>query len=103
MTEKNTPNNASDNAPTNSIDSIIEYPLDFPIKVMGLKSDEFLEAVKTIANKHDPAFDEATIELRDSREGKYQSITITIVATSRDHLDGIYRELTAHPLSKMVF
>ncbi|THU05432.1 DUF493 domain-containing protein [Lampropedia puyangensis] len=93
----------SNNTPNTQPESVIEYPLDFPIKVMGLKSDAFLEAVKTIANKHDPDFDETTIELRESREGKYQSITITIVATSRDHLDGIYRELTAHPLSKMVF
>lgn len=99
MTEQNTPKNINDNP----AESVIEYPLDFPIKVMGLKSDEFLQAVKAIANKHDPEFDETTIELRDSREGKYQSITITIVATSRDHLDGVYRELTAHPLSKMVF
>lgn len=99
MTEQNTPNNAIDNR----AESIIEYPLDFPIKVMGLKSDEFTAAVKSIALKHDPDFDEATIELRDSREGKYQSITITIFATSRDHLDSIYQELTAHPLSKMVF
>lgn len=99
MTEQNTPQNSNDNP----LDSVIEYPLDFPIKVMGLKSEEFLAAVKEIANKHDPKFDEATIELRDSREGKYQSVTITILATSRDHLDGIYRELTAHPLSKMVF
>ena len=99
MTDKNTPNSATDNP----ADSVIEYPLDFPIKVMGLKSDEFLDAVKSIAIKHDPNFDEASIELRDSREGKYQSVTISIFATSREHLDGIYRELTAHPLSKMVF
>ncbi|MDO4705429.1 MAG: DUF493 domain-containing protein [Comamonadaceae bacterium] len=88
---------------SNAQESIIEYPLEFPIKVMGLKSDEFVEAVKTIAARHDAGFDPATVELRESREGKYLSVTITITATSREHLDGIYQELTAHPLVKMVF
>lgn len=88
---------------TEQTESIIEYPLAFPIKVMGLKSDAFVEAVQAIAARHDPDFDAATVELRESREGKYLSVTITITATSRAHLDGIYQELTAHPLSKMVF
>ncbi|RMW95097.1 DUF493 domain-containing protein [Allofranklinella schreckenbergeri] len=88
---------------SNAQESIIEYPLEFPIKVMGLKSEAFIDAVKAIAARHDTGFDPTTVELRESREGKYLSVTITITATSREHLDGIYQELTAHPLSKMVF
>lgn len=82
--------------------SAIEYPQDFPIKVMGLHSTELVEAVRDIAARHDPDFRHETIELRESREGKYLSVTITIRATSRTQLDAIYRELTAHPLSKWV-
>lgn len=84
-------------------ESLIEYPVDFPIKVMGLKSDAFIAAVQEMAARHDPHFDQETIELRESAQGNYLSITITIRATSREQLDGLYRELTAHPLSKMVF
>ncbi|KKW67960.1 hypothetical protein AAV94_07240 [Lampropedia cohaerens] len=82
--------------------SAIVYPQDFPIKVMGLHSAELVEAVRDIAARHDPGFRHETIELRESREGKYLSVTITIRATSRTQLDAIYRELTAHPLSKWV-
>ena len=32
--------------------------------------------------------------------GKYISLTITITATSREHLDNFYRALTSHPLVK---
>lgn len=83
-------------------DSLIEYPSRFPIKVMGVKADGFVHAITTIAREFDPSFDASTVELRDSREGKYLGITITITATSRQQLDDLYRALTAHPLVKVV-
>lgn len=83
-------------------DSLIEYPSLFPIKVMGVKVDELLPAVTALARQFDPFFDAATIELRESSGGKYLGITITITATSRDQLDGLYHALTAHPLVKVV-
>jgi len=83
-------------------DSLIEYPSRFPIKVMGAKADGFVHAITTIARQFDPTFDASTVELRDSREGKYLGITITITATSRQQLDDLYRALTAHPMVKVV-
>ena len=83
-------------------DSLIQYPSKFPIKVMGAKVDGFVNAVTTIARQFDPSFDASTVELRDSREGKYLGITITITATSRQQLDDLYRALTAHPMVKVV-
>lgn len=88
--------------PPSQQDSLIDFPAPFPIKVMGENSSAFLEAIKAIAARHDPQFDAATIELRESAQGKYLGITIMVLATSREQLDNIYRELTAHPLSKMV-
>lgn len=83
-------------------DSLIEYPSRFPIKVMGAKVDGFVRAVTELARQFDPAFDAATMELRDSRAGNYLGITITITATSRAQLDGLYRALSSHPLVKVV-
>jgi putative lipoic acid-binding regulatory protein len=83
------------------LDSIIEYPLDFPIKVMGLNHPEFALVVSALVQLHAPDFDPATLESRPSREGKYVSLTATINATSRAQLDELYRALTAHPLVKM--
>jgi hypothetical protein len=82
--------------------SLIEYPSQFPIKVMGAKADGFVNAVTQIAKQFDPAFDASTIELRDSREGNYLGITITITATSREQLDELYRTLSTHPMVKVV-
>lgn len=83
-------------------DSLIEYPSQFPIKVMGVKVDGFVHAVTELARQFDPGFDAATIELRDSRAGNYLGVTITITATSREQLDGLYQALSSHPLVKVV-
>jgi len=82
--------------------SLIEYPSRFPIKVMGAKVDGFVQAITSIAVHFDPAFDAATVELRDSKAGNYLGITITINATSREQLDELYRTLSTHPMVKVV-
>jgi uncharacterized protein len=82
--------------------SLIEYPSQFPIKVMGLKVEGYVTAITHIAHQFDPAFDASTIELRESKGGKYLGVTITITATSREQLDEIYRTLSTHPMVKVV-
>ena len=83
-------------------DSLIEYPSRFPIKIMGAKDPGFVPAIVAVARRFDPGFDEATVELRESRAGNYQGITITITATSREQLDGLYGALSGHPMVKVV-
>ncbi|MBC7215925.1 MAG: DUF493 family protein [Burkholderiaceae bacterium] len=88
--------------PLARIDTLLTYPMPFPIKVMGAKSDALVAAVAALAQQFDPSFDRASIRLRASRTGKYLGITLTITATSRTQLDGLYRALTSHPLVQVV-
>lgn len=83
-------------------ESLISYPTDFPIKVMGRKETRFAHSVVVIVRKHAPDFDAATMELRPSRQGTYLSVTCTIRATSREQLDALYRDLCDHPSVVMV-
>jgi putative lipoic acid-binding regulatory protein len=83
-------------------DSLIEYPSQFPIKVMGAKVEGFVHAITAIAHQFDPQFDASTIELRDSKAGNYLGVTLTITATSREQLDDLYRALSSHPMVKVV-
>ena len=83
-------------------ESLIEYPSLFPIKVMGIKVDGLVHAITLIAHQFDPTFDAATIELRESKGGKYLGVTITVTATSREQLDELYRTLGTHPMVKVV-
>jgi putative lipoic acid-binding regulatory protein len=80
----------------------IEYPLDFPIKVMGRREPGFVRKVIDVVRKHAPDFDETTIEMRQSKKNTYLSVTCTIVAVSREQLDALYKELGDHPAVAMV-
>ena len=82
--------------------SLIEYPSAFPIKVMGLQVPDFEPAMVAIAHQFDPAFDASTVERRPSKAGNYLGLTLTVTATSRAQLDGLYRTLSTHPLVKVV-
>lgn len=83
-------------------ETLFEFPCEFPIKIMGKAEDALAQAVLEIVTRHAPGFDGASMEMRASSGGKYVSVTCTIVATSKPQLDELYRELTAHPLVKVV-
>lgn len=85
-----------------SEESLLQFPCDFPIKVMGQRQDGFAQAVLEVVLRHAPDFDAAAMEMRPSAKGNYMSLTCTIRAVSREQLDALYRELTAHPLVKVV-
>ena len=83
-------------------ESLIEYPCDFPIKVLGRTQAGFAQAVLEIVRAHAPDFDGATMEMRTSKRGKYLSVTCVVRATSRQQLDELYRALCDHPMVVMV-
>lgn len=98
---QSTPSTSTTNI-INQEDSLITYPSLFPIKVMGVRVDGLVHAITHIAHQFDPTFDASTIELRESKGGKYLGITIMVTATSREQLDELYRTLSTHPMVKMV-
>ena len=83
-------------------ESLIEYPCDFPIKILGRTQSGFAQAVLEILRAHAPGFDGSTMEMKTSRQGKYLSITCVIRASSREQLDALYRALCDHPMVVMV-
>ncbi|BEV18118.1 DUF493 family protein [Herbaspirillum sp. DW155] len=83
-------------------ESLIEYPSDFPIKVVGITHDAFAETIVAMVVEHDPEFHAGKVEMRPSTQGKYLSLTLTVRATSRTQLDNIYRALSTHEMVKFV-
>lgn len=83
-------------------ETLLEFPCEFPIKIMGETRDGFAAAMVEIVRLHAPDFDATRVEMRPSSTGKYLSLTCTINATSKPQLDGLYRALTAHPMVKIV-
>ena len=82
--------------------SLLAFPVDFPMKILGRREGGFAQAVMEIVRRHAPEFEPATMEMRPSREGKYLGLTVTIRATSQAQLDALYRELCNHPSVVMV-
>jgi putative lipoic acid-binding regulatory protein len=76
-------------------DTLFQFPCDFPLKVMGRKSDDFRSLVIGIVQKHVGPVAPANIEERPSKDGNYLSLTCTFQAQSREQLDDLYRELTS--------
>ncbi len=88
---------ASENPPDSLQDvqeSLLEFPCKFPIKAMGKADLGFEELVTKIILRHaEICTDEATTT-NPSGSGNFVSVTVTIEATSKAQLDGIYQDLT---------
>ena len=77
-------------------ESVMKFPCSFPIKLMGRETAEFRQTVRELVEKHAGPLHDDAIESSLSRNGRFVSVTITIVAESREQLDNIYRDATAH-------
>ena len=75
---------------------LLNFPCEFAIKVFGVASDEYEVEVITIIRKHSPELREDAIRSRLSKDGKYQALTITVHAVSKEQLDDIYNELSTN-------
>ena len=72
------------------------FPCDYQVKAIGLDDGLFKDVVVEILSKHCHKIDHDRIECVASKNGKYVSVRVTIEAQSKEHLDCIYDELTAH-------
>lgn len=82
--------------------SLLEFPCDFPLKIMGANAEGFAQSIAELVRVHAPDFEAATMEMRPSKAGNYLALTCTVRATSQAQLDDLYRALTAHPMVKVV-
>lgn len=82
--------------------SLMEFPCDFSIKVIGKNTPSFKSDIIAIAKKHYPNLNEQTIRHQISQKETYCSLNITVHALDQASLDALYQELTKHPDINMV-
>ena len=80
----------------------IEFPCDYPIKVLGRSSEALESTVYEVVERHAPGFDQQTITVNASSKGTFTSLTITITATGPDQLEALHQDLLATGHVKMV-
>ncbi|HMK87546.1 MAG TPA: DUF493 domain-containing protein [Steroidobacteraceae bacterium] len=73
----------------------LEFPTEFPIKVMGRRDSELRALTLEIIERHLGPVQESNIRVRTSGDGNFLALTYMVEAQSREQLDAIYRELTA--------
>jgi len=81
-------------------DTLLKFPCEFNLKVIGYNSQEFELAVLTIFRKQKIKMAEDSINCRESSNCKYLAITITFIAKSKKQIDKLYRAL--HDCTKVV-
>ncbi len=80
----------------------IEFPCDYPIKVLGRNVEQLRSVVIAVFERHAPGFDQESILVKESSKGTFHSINITITATGPDQLKALHKDLMATGLVQMV-
>lgn len=96
------PDRESMSAVFDRIEKLLEFPVSFPMKVMGQRVDGFAQQIADLVLRHVPEFDPATIGLRVSSKGSYLSVTVTPRIENRQQLEALYRELSEHPMVRII-
>jgi putative lipoic acid-binding regulatory protein len=78
-------------------ETLLEFPCDFPIKLMGKNTDEFAALAKSLVEQHAGTVDDNAIKSSVSKNNRFVSLTITITAHNKQQLDSIYQDATDHP------
>ncbi len=80
----------------------IEFPCDYPVKIVGVNRDSFAQDVIELTRKHAPEITDEHVKVRPSSAGTYCAVTITIIATGEPQLRELHETLKAHPLVHLV-
>ena len=86
----------------NNQETLIEFPCDFFIKVIGMMKDNFTQSIIDEIQEIDQTFDASKVDIQPSQYGKYISLTCKVFVTSKNQLDLIYSKLSSHPETKFV-
>ena len=86
----------------NNQETLIEFPCDFFIKVIGMMKENFTQSIIDEIQEIDQKFDASKVDIQQSQHGKYISLTCKVFVTSKNQLDLIYSKLSSHPDTKFV-
>ncbi len=81
-------------------DELLDFPCAFPFKVLGVADDSLAEQVVAVLQQHAPGDYVPTI--KPSSKGNYLSVTVTVTAQSKEHLETMYVELGKIELVRVV-
>jgi len=82
--------------------SLLTFPCDFPIKIMGKATGVFKDDIFAIVHKHYSNIKTDAFQTNASKNGNFLAISVTVHALDQPSLDALYQDLSQHPDIKMV-
>ena len=74
---------------------VLDFPTEYPLKVIGRPSDEFRARVHAVVLRHAPTLETERVSERRSGQGNFLSISYTLFAESREQVEALTAELKA--------
>ncbi len=81
-------------------DELLDFPCQFPFKVLGVADDALADQVIAVLQQHAPG--DYSPSIKPSSKGNYLSVTVTVTATSKEHLETMYSALGQLELVRVV-
>ncbi|RJG51238.1 DUF493 family protein YbeD [Motilimonas pumila] len=72
-------------------DEYLDFPCDFPFKVLGLADERLPDLVVAVVQEHAPG--DYTPTIKPSSKGNYHSVSIRVTVTSKEHIETLYTAL----------
>jgi uncharacterized protein len=80
-----------------AVPPLIEYPLDYTFKVMGLAADDFAEHAWRLVGRVVEGVLPERVTIRASSKGKYHSVSVRVWLVSEEQRRAVYQALHDDP------
>jgi len=84
------------------IAELLDFPTQFPIKVIGRQHDDFIDVIGDVVREHIAQFSNDDLKINESRNGNFISLTVSITVESREQLERLYMALANHKMVQIV-
>jgi len=83
------------------LETLLDFPCDYTIKVLGAASDDLVRLVESVVARHAPEGIGET-RVNPSRKGRFIAVNLTFRVTSAHQLYAIHEELNRSPLVRLI-
>ena len=75
--------------------SLLSFPCDLFVKVLGRNKSDFRSVAETIVQAHYADLNLEQIKEKASKNGRFLSLTFAVYAQNKDEIDALYQDLVA--------
>ena len=81
-------------------DELLEFPCQMNFKIMGLAQESLPGKIIEVLQRHAPG--DYAPSIKPSSKGTYNSVSVSVTVTSKEHIELLYNELGAIDIVRYV-